>query len=273
MQPTPSAAFSAVSNLTRRSDTTVFDGAVHPGWTIAGKPNGGYLLAMLCRAAVEVGGHPDVMAASAHYLSPPDAGPVEVHAEVVRPGRSASQVRCRMFQGGSVRVEALVTTGTVPDVDSKPYWTGGVPDHDIASFDRCVRLPGRTPTGMTVALLDVVDLRLDEPSLAFAAGRPRGLGELRGWLALPDGEDFDPLSLVFAVDAFPPATFDIEPTGWVPTFELTVYVRAHAVSGPVQVLQRAVLVDGERVDEICHVWDSSGRLVAHGTQLAGVRLG
>jgi hypothetical protein len=41
----------------------------------------------------------------------------------------------------------------------------------------------------------------------------------------------------------------------------------------VQVLQRAQLIDAQRVDEACFVWDRSGRLVAQGTQLAAVRLG
>jgi hypothetical protein len=38
-------------------------------------------------------------------------------------------------------------------------------------------------------------------------------------------------------------------------------------------LQRAQLVGAGRVDESCFVWDRSGRLVAQGTQLAGIRLG
>ncbi|HEX4092352.1 MAG TPA: hypothetical protein VHZ33_26835 [Trebonia sp.] len=38
-------------------------------------------------------------------------------------------------------------------------------------------------------------------------------------------------------------------------------------------LQRAQLIDAGRVDESCFVWDATGRLVAHGTQLAGIRLG
>jgi 5-deoxy-D-glucuronate isomerase len=92
-------------------------------------------------------------------------------------------------------------------------------------------------------------------------------------MRLPGGEDLDPTSLLYAVDSFPPGTFDIEPSGWVPTFELTVYVRALPAPGPVRVLQRAHLVDAQRVDESCYVWDRGGRLVAQGHQLAGVRLG
>ena len=90
---------------------------------------------------------------------------------------------------------------------------------------------------------------------------------------LPGHEQFDPTSLLFAVDAFPPATFDIDFSGWVPTLELTVYVRALPAPGPVRVLHRAQLIDGQRVDEACYIWDNTGRLVASSTQLAGIRLG
>jgi hypothetical protein len=121
--------------------------------------------------------------------------------------------------------------------------------------------------------MDEVDLRIDPATLGFAGGRPSGRGELRGWLELAGDEPFDPISLLYAVDAFPPATFEIEITGWVPTLELSVYVRALPALGPVQVLQRAQLIDAQRVDETCFVWDSTGRLVAQGTQLAGIRLG
>jgi hypothetical protein len=118
-----------------------------------------------------------------------------------------------------------------------------------------------------------VEVRLEPDSAGFMRGAPSGRGELRGWLALPGGEPFDALSLLYAVDAFPPATFDIEMSGWVPTFELTAYVRAVPAPGPVRVLQRAQLIQGHRVDEACFVWDRDGRLVAQATQLAGIRLG
>ena len=249
-----------------------FTGAVHPEWTIAGRPNGGYLLAILGRAAAAVGGHRHVIAASAHYLRPPEPGPIEVAADVLRIGRTASQVRTRMSQGGQQCIEALVTVSDLA-ADSKPYWAEGVPEPGTVAFDDAVRLPSHNPAGFAVAIMDQVDLRLEPASLGFARGEPSGRGELRGWLALPHRAAFDPLSLLYAVDAFPPATFDIEQTGWVPTLELTVYVRGLPSPGPVRVLQKAQLVEAQRVDEVCWVWDGAGRLVAHGTQLAGIRLG
>jgi hypothetical protein len=227
---------------------------------------------MLSRAATSVTEHDHVIAASAHYLHSPEPGPVVIETELLRGGRSASQVRGRMSQDGHPCVEALVTTSRL-DGRGAPYWDRGLPEMSTVPYEDCLRLPPRTPSGLPVAILGQIDLRLELGSLGFASGHPSGRGELRGWLELPSSEPFDPSSLVFAVDAFPPGTFEIELSGWVPTLELTVYVRALPVPGPVRVLQRAQLIDAQRVDESCFVWDRTGRLVAHGTQLAGIRLG
>lgn len=248
-----------------------FSGEVDPDWTIGGKPNGGYLLAMLGRAATWQRAHDHVIAASAHYLRSPDPGPVTIDTDELRIGRSASQIRARMAQGDQPCVEALVTVSHLAE-RSVPYWDGGLPARGAVGFDDCPRLVPALPDGRRVAIMEQVEVRLEPDSLGFATGAPSGRGELRGWLSLPGGEDFDPTSLLYAVDAFPPATFDIEYAGWVPTFELTVYVRALPAPGPVQVLQRARLVEGGRLDEACFVWDADGALVAQGTQLAGIRL-
>ena len=227
---------------------------------------------MLGRAATTVGPHEHVIAASAHYLHSPEPGPVVVEADVLRAGRNASQLHARMVQDGQVCIEALFTT-SVLDPDGKPHWSDGAPEPGTATFEESIRLPPASPSGFPVAIMEHVDLRIEPGSLGFARGAPSGRGELRGWLALPDDEPFDPTSLIYAVDAFPPATFDVEMSGWVPTLELTVYVRALPAPGPVRVLHKAHLIDAQRVDEICWVWDTTGRLVAHGTQLAGIRFG
>ena len=263
--------FSVVSALTQRGPGH-FAAEVDPEWTIGGKPNGGYLLSMLGRAATSMSAHDHVIAASAHYVHSPEPGPVLIETELVRAGRSASQIRTRMEQDGQTCVEALITASHLGG-DTTPYWDGGLPEMSQSSYEDCPRLIPNLPDGNRVAIMEQIEVRLEPDSMGFTTGRPSGNGELRGWLALPGAEALDPASLLFAVDAFPPATFDIEFSGWVPTLELTVYVRAVPVPGPVRVLQRAQLIDAGRVDESCFVWDKSGRLVAQGSQLAGIRLG
>jgi hypothetical protein len=248
-----------------------YEARLDPDWTIAGKPNGGYLLAGLGRAAVSAAAHPHVLAVSGHFLHAPVPAAIEIDTEVVRAGRGASQLRVRLGQDGRTCVEALVTTADLSDV--QPYWAGGLTVPPVPEPGSCPRVPGVTPLGMPVPIMDQVTLRLDPAVTGFATGKPSGNGVMRGWLALPGDETFDPLSLVYATDALPPATFEIEATGWVPTIELTAYVRALPAPGPVLVEQRAHVIAGQRVDESAYVWDGTGRLVAQGTQLAGIRLG
>ena len=264
--------FSEVSAITAASDGTGpsrFDAAADPEWTIAGKPNGGYLLAMLGRAATEAAERSHVLAASGHYLRPPAPGPLTIQAEVLRAGRTASQVRASLGQDGKTCVEALFTLGTLTEGD-RPLWQEGMPAPDGAAYDDCDPMP---QVSFRPPIMDQVEIRMDASTLGFANGAPAGKGELKGWLTLPHGEDFDSVSLLYALDAFPPATFDIERSGWVPTLELTAYIRAVPAPGPVRILHKAQLIQGGFVDESCFVWDGKDQLVAQSTQLAGIRLG
>lgn len=244
-----------------------------PHWTIGGKPNGGYLLAVLGRAALETGHGIDpglqVLAATGQYPHSPDPGPVELIAEVQRAGRSFSYVRARLTQDARLCVEALVTLGRL-DPAASPRWDGGVEDVPTPAPADCVPL---VPDGrFDVPLLEQEELRLDPATLGWTRGDPSGSGELRGWIDLPEDGAFDPVSLLFAVDATPPPTFEVALSGWVPTLQLSAYVRALPAPGPVRIRHRAHLISQDRVDESCQVWDSTGALVAQATQLAGVRL-
>jgi hypothetical protein len=265
----PTRPFSVVTGV-RSEGPGRFSGTVDAEWTIGGRPNGGYLLALMARAAVASGTQPHPIAASAHFLRPPAPGPAKVETDVVRAGRAVDQLRATLVQEGSVCVEAIVTTGSL-NRSLDVAWDGGVPARPATPIETCV--PGRPVLldGARVAIADQVELRLDAASAGSLQGAPTGRGELRGWLRLKHGEAFDALSLLFAVDSFPPATFDVVRSGWVPTLELTAYVRALPAPGPVQVLQHARMIAGGRVDEACFVWDADGRLVAQATQLAGIR--
>ena len=85
------------------------------------------------------------------------------------------------------------------------------------------------------------------------------------------GADAGPLQLLCLADALPPVTFSLGMRGWVPTVELTVHVRARPAPGWLRLVQRAHLMQDGWLDETCEIWDSAGRLVAQGHQLAGYR--
>ena len=252
----------------------VYDVEVDPGWTIAGIPNGGYLLAMLGQAAIgsaaaiEGPEHPHVVTATAQYVSPTPIGPAELHTEVLRRGKRMSQVRARLVAEGAIRVDVSFTLGRL-DPDVTPWWTDAVAPR-ATPREECPRTSSSGPDRPPLALLDHVDQRID-PQHGFSFAEPSGHGEFWAWSSLADGRPHDPTSLLLAVDAVPPATIGLGTTGWVPTLSLTAYVRAVPAPGPVLVHQRARLVEDELVDEVCDVWDSRGRLVAQANQLAAVR--
>ncbi|GAB1640874.1 thioesterase family protein [Krasilnikovia sp. MM14-A1259] len=267
------AGFVEATQVAARTDGTTFDVELDPRWTIGDKPNGGYLLAVLARAATaaEAGApHPHPLAASATYLAAPTVGPAVVEVTPLRTGRSASQMRARLVQGGQVCVEALFTLGKL-DPEAAPRWADS-PAVELPPEEDCALIPVEPPgAGVKVNLMEEVEQRLDPAVLGFAFGMPSERAELRGWLRFADGTPADPIALLFVADSFPPATLPIGSVGWVPTLELTVYVRAVPAPGPLRVRQIARLVEDGLVDEVCEVWDSRGRLVAQATQLAKVR--
>lgn len=251
---------------------------LNPSWTIGpDRPNGGYLLAVLGRAAVAgIAAQPHPMAANVQYVSSPRTGPATVDVEVLRRGRFASQARTRLVQDGHTCVDAMFTIGTLHE-GSAPWW-GGRELVELPPEDACRRLttlpPGLGSDAGQPTFRDVVSTCFDPSSLSWvdASEEGTGDGETRAWFRFGDGRDPDPLSLLFIVDALPPTTFGIVRTGWVPTLNLTVYVRAVPLPGPLRIRLRASMIQDGVVDEECQVWDSGGRLVAQSTQLAGIRI-
>jgi hypothetical protein len=259
---------SQVSAVRARPDGT-FEAELSSEWTVGGRPSGGYLLALLARVASSLAGSRDVVAASAHYLRSPEPGPVEIEGELLHSGRSVSQVRVRLSQGGRCCVEALLSAAEL-DPSAAPRWDAGVPVAPDVPFEDCFASGAVSPGGIPVSMLNHVDLRLDPEIRSIVDGRPSGRGRISGWIRLLGDDGFDPVSLMVAVDAFLPASFDTEFAAWMATVQMSVYVRALPAPGPVRVVSRARLIDPQWVDQTCDVWDGTGRLVAQATQLAKV---
>ena len=228
------------------------------------KPNGGYLLTSLGRAAVAAAGaQPYVVAAGVQYGASPDLGPAVIDTTVHRVGRTASQVTASI---GAVRAQC--TLGALAD-GSSPYWGEVEPPSltPLSEIELSPR-PGLPDNGVRMAFDPAFGLQWsDEGPMA---GGPQG--ELRAWFGFADGRAVTPLDLLYVVDSMPPATFTILSTGWVPTLDLSVYVRAVPAPGPLRIRFRVQVIQDGFADEVCEVWDSADRLVAQSTQLAALRL-
>jgi hypothetical protein len=257
---------------------------IDPAWSIGGRANGGYLMAIVARACCDgagragAGEHVDPLGVSAAFPASPEPGPVELEVDVVRAGRAFTTLRARMTQDGAPLVDAIVTCGRLPDQAETVYDGSSRPV--LPPIEDCFELPTQGP-GFEVLLMSVVRQQLDPAVLGWAGGHPSGEPEIRGYLSLADGREPDPLSLVLTVDAAPPPTFGLGIRGWVPTLQLSAWVRQRPAPGPLTVRSRPSLVTttgGSQpgagsgfTDETCEVWDSTGALVATGHQLAALR--
>jgi acyl-CoA thioesterase len=252
--------FDDVTALRRRGDATTYDADLHPGWSILGKPNGGYLLVVLARAGCDVVDTTHPLAISGHYLRAPAPGPAEVRAEVLRHGRRVSTSRATLWQGDKPCIDALVTSGELHDVAVD--WSSAAPP-PMPPPDEC--LAGGNPH-FTIELSDHVDVRTDPATSPFP--EPTGEALIRFWFRLRDGTEPDVLALLLAADAGPPTVFNLGRFGWAPTVELTVLLRGLPAPGWLRVEARTRLLADGWFDEETTIWDSTGRLVAQSRQLA-----
>lgn len=248
-----------------------YDVLISEQWTVGTKPQGGYLLGIMARAAAHAVAdtHPHLQAISSTFLRARATGPASVHVDVLRAGRGASQLRVTLSQDGLPCVDALLVQGVLDDAD--PWWSVATPPELPAEAD-CVRMPREAPgAGFEVPLMDVVEQRLDPSGLGFTRGTPGHAGTIGGWIRLADGADWDPMSLLIPLDPTPPMAFDLGLAGWAPTIQLSAYIRRLPAPGTIRVFTRALDIGDNRMDETTYAWDSKGRLVGQATQLTGVR--
>src|SRR5665213_1128388 len=242
-----------------------------PAYTVMGHPHGGYLQCVmgggaLAGASDEGAAHRDVTAIATNYVHSPSVGPGEVRTEVRRVGRGASFVHVTLFQNELLVCESLATLGTLHEGAALRYQNAEVPT--IAPIEECRKSTGSDE----LDIMSIVDQRLDPVSAGWRIGEFSTDAEVRGWLRLDDGEaSWNAWSLLFASDALPPATFPIGSSGWVPTLQLTTYVRRIPTSEWLRARQWAVVIAEGLVDERLELFDETGELVASSSQLAMVR--
>lgn len=238
---------------------------------MGGRPNGGYLQCVMANAALAASSakgsnHVHVTSITTTYIGAPVLGDATVRTEVRRVGRGVSFVHATLWQEGMVTTESLVTLGSLHDESELRYSDVDVPT--LPSIDDCRRSTG----GDEINIMRVLDLRMDPATMEWTNGNLSDRGEVRGWLRLDDGDAlWGPWSLLFASDAMPPATFALGSSGWVPTLQLTSYVRRVPVGEWLRARQWCVVIADGLVDERCELFDDRGELVASSNQLAMVR--
>ncbi|MGW6458328.1 thioesterase family protein [Streptomyces sp. NPDC055078] len=241
-----------------------FTARLVPEWGYRGHPNGGYLLAVVTRAAIEATGRAHAHAVSASYVRAATGGPARIRVERVRSGRLVDNVRATLWQRDRIVVDALLVLGAAPG-EGPPGWQD-VPDPGPAPFGEC------EPVAPRPGLLELLDIRYDPGAPPRARTGGTGEARIRGWVGFRDGAEPDgPTTLLtplLAADALPPSVLNIGLPGWAPTVQISVYLRGTPAPGPLGVSVAARMVSDGWFDEVSDVVDSTGRLVAQSRQIA-----
>ena len=245
-------------------DESVWRTELSTNWNIGDSANGGYAMMGVLRALREVGGHPDPISVTTHFLRPVQGGGEgRIDTELIRRGRTVSVARGTLLQAGDDR---LVVTAALGDlgVDETTSERIDLAAPDIPRPEECVARSGGAQ-GVELPITSRIEVRI--PPERMAPGQSdQAISE--GWIRFVDGAPPSPLALPLFADAFPPTLFaKLGRVGWVPTIELTVHVRRRPADGWVQArFECDDLADG-RMIESGTLWDSTGRVVARSRQL------
>lgn len=232
-------------------------------WNVGPVPNGGYLIALAGKAMAEACTHKDPLTITGHYLRPAVAGPAELVVTPVKQGGTFDNAQVSVVQAGSERCRFIGAYGTLAQI-SGPSWREAGPPR-MPPPEACQELP------KTVTIAHRYESRFDPACTAWLSGE-QGPSEFRAWMRHVDGRPNDALSLLLYADALPPPVFNrVGPSGWVPTVELTVHLRAVPAPGFVQCRFHTRFVTSGLLETDGELWDSRGELVALSRQLARLR--
>jgi acyl-CoA thioesterase len=238
---------------------------ITPRWNIGPNPNGGYILAAMVRPLLADVAKPDPLTISAHYLRPTSIGPADLQVDIFRQGRMHTHVQASLVQG-TERVRMLAAFGDLGGVTGPTLVRSSPPQ--LPPPDECLGRSQPPPFAAgTPEMMQRFETRF-APDTAWLRGERSEDLSVTGWIRFADGRPADVAALPLFADAFPPAVFAIGPTGWVPTIELTVHVRARPAPGWLRArFETRFLINGY-LEEDGELWDEDDNLVAQSRQLA-----
>jgi acyl-CoA thioesterase len=257
--------FDADSQL-KPAGTNRYRTVVAGNWSINGTPDGGYLMALLARAALETSGKQVLSILTANFIARCEPGPATLTVEPVGATRRFDRHQVRLFQNESEKIRSLVTLMDPPPQRPGKRYEKKAPE--LAPLESCIKF-GQMP-GYT--LFDNMDVLLDPGCTGWMTGALAACSELRGWIKFRDDRPFDAPGLMLIADSFPPPIFVSQGmVAWVPTLEMSVNIRNQPDSRWLKCVFRSRFLNGGMVEEDGEIWDEAGELVAISRQVAQYR--
>ena len=253
--------------LTDTDRPYVYEGSFDPRWYIDRALHGGHVISAVVRAFERAVADPAraLRSITVHYVQPARVGPYTVEVVIDRTGRSLSNARAQIIQGGSVIASAMAALGG--EWASIEWNRTAMPV--VAAPEDC---PLLWTEGATAALHHNYTYRRAIGDAVRSGGMHPESG---GWIRLTDPRPVDAALAAGLADTWPPTPFMMVSTPIMfPTIDLTVQLLAPLpLAGddgtePCLVWHKIDTSVGGYVIQDTEVWTRNGRLIARGRQQA-----
>jgi len=241
-----------------------YAGVVSGNWLVNGNPNGGYLMAMMANAMLQLSDKADTPLVTANYLSRCAPGDVEIHVSEMARSRQFTRFEARLFQEGEEKVRALGTFAAENNDCSVHRYEASAPE--LAPIENCLT----SPYIPRYTLFQNLELRLDPVCTGWMTrGKLADKSLTKGYFRFADGRPVDALGLFLIIDAMPPAVMASQgATAWIPTIELSVNVRNLPKTERLKCSLRTRFITCGLLEADGEVWDEEGNLAAISRQIA-----
>lgn len=260
-------SFAGATGIVHRTGRT-WTGRIRAGWDIFGVANGGYVMALAARAMRNEADGRDLVSITGHFTNPGRPGAVTIKVDPVKVGNSFSTLRADVTGNDNILLTAVGSfTDRERAIANAEIIHSSPPD--LPPPEECVRAVPSSTGPLPPPFMGNVIVALHPDDAAALSGERTGIARIRGWFHLREGDEPDPLAIVLAADAFPPAVFNTNlPLKWTPTLDLTVHIRDPRPPDWLRCQFRTRYVTGGLLEEDGEMWDEEGRLVAQSRQLA-----
>ncbi|HZO10276.1 MAG TPA: thioesterase family protein [Myxococcota bacterium] len=253
-------------------------------WNAALYPFGGVVVAIALRAAERelADDSQRLRTATALFVSPVTAGPLEVHAQRLRVGRTGSQLSVSARSRGSADGGLSLLAAFGREREGFAFTDAVAPE--APPPERCPP-PGDPPLGyqrFRASFFEQVETRNVRMRAPWETGWEGGRAEAVRWMRfrraprLADGT-LDPLALVALSDTMPPSIGQRLGPEWphfyAPSIDHTVHPLATTRDEWLLVRSRCRHAGEGYASAECEIWSQGRRLLLYATQLMMIRLG
>jgi Thioesterase-like superfamily len=209
--------------------------------------------------------HTRLVTVSGHFLEPVQPGEVTISTRLRREGQSVSSAGGTLSQDGRPRVTSAATFIDSSEAEHSVSLLAQRPT--LPDVRSCVELPAVLPGGREARIMHEVEVRVPKAEAAWLEGAPSGTPRISGWIRHRRDRQLDEASLVLASDLLPPALRNLGVNGALPTVQLTVHVRSTPEGAWLLAESSTTATSPRFVNDVVHLWDASGALVADAYQL------